>query len=139
MVLKHGLRQQVHFLGNRTDMYSIYKMSDVFVMMSYREGLSRSIMEAMVSGLPCVVSKIRGNVDLIDEMRGGYLVPPNDDAELARRLKDLYENWELCMQMGHYNLNRVKRYDITNITALLEKIYREVENETGESKNGKTK
>lgn len=36
------------------------------------EGLPRSVMEAMASGLACVVSNIRGNVDLIEDGKGGY-------------------------------------------------------------------
>lgn len=139
LVRKYGLEQQVHFLGNRTDMNNIYKVSDVFMMMSYREGLSRSIMEAMASGLPCIVSRIRGNVDLIDEAKGGYLCAPNDDRALAQNIEDLYTNRQMCLQMGSYNLNRVRRYDLKQIVARLEKIYREIDNEAGEGMNGKTK
>lgn len=139
LVRKYGLEQQVHFLGNRTDMNNIYKVSDVFMMMSYREGLSRSIMEAMASGLPCIVSRIRGNVDLIDEAQGGYLCAPNDDRALAQNIEDLYTNRQMCLQMGSYNLNRVRRYDLKQIVARLEKIYREIDNEAGEGMNGKTK
>ena len=63
----------VHFLGYRNDVKELYEMSDCFVMPFFREGLSRSIMEAMASGLPCIVSDIRGNRDLIDDKKGGYL------------------------------------------------------------------
>lgn len=53
---KVGLHDNVHFLGYRNDVKELYEMSDCFVMPSFRDGLSISIMEAMASGLPCVVS-----------------------------------------------------------------------------------
>ena len=61
-----------------SDILDLYATADIFVMPSFREGLSRSIMEAMAMGLPCVVSKIRGNVDMVDEENGGFLCFPND-------------------------------------------------------------
>lgn len=75
---KLGLSDRVLFLGYRTDVYELMGMADVFVLPSYREGLSRSLMEAMACGLPCVVSDIRGNTDLIDDGCGGFAISPDD-------------------------------------------------------------
>ena len=58
-VVEYGLQNNVHFLGYRSDVPQLLKSADVFLLPSYREGLSRSLMEAMSAGLPCVVSKIR--------------------------------------------------------------------------------
>ena len=55
---KNGIAENVHFLGYRKDVKELMNASDIFVMPSFREGLSRSIMEAMASGLPCLVSRI---------------------------------------------------------------------------------
>lgn len=71
-----GIESQIHLLGNRSDMKELYALADVFVMASYREGLSRSIMEAMASGLPCIVSDIRGNRDLIENGKNGFVFTP---------------------------------------------------------------
>ncbi len=77
LIRRLDLREQVKILGFRTDISEIYRAADCFVFPSYREGLSVALMEAMASGLPCVVSRIRGNVDLLDE-ESGVLVPPGD-------------------------------------------------------------
>ena len=71
---------KLHLLGYRTDISELYNSADIFVFPSIREGLSVSLMEAMASGLPCIVSKIRGNVDLI-------LVP----ADTRKYLVDAFE------------------------------------------------
>ena len=62
-----GVKEQVHFLGYRTDIKELLKAGDIFLFTSKQEGLARSLMEAMASGLPCVASKIRGNTDLLEE------------------------------------------------------------------------
>lgn len=59
--------------------------SDNFVMPSFREGLSRSIMEAMASGLPCIASRIRGNVELLENEKGGYLLALKMNMDLTKK------------------------------------------------------
>ena len=67
-------------------------------------------MEAMAAGLPCVVSKIRCNVDLIDS-NGGFLCNPNDSQEFANALSSLCNNLDLREKMGEYNLLKIKKYN----------------------------
>ena len=69
--LAEELGVNLHLLGYRTDIVELLNMSDIFAFSSYREGLSVALMEAMAAGLPCVVSRIRGNSDLIEDGRGG--------------------------------------------------------------------
>lgn len=102
------LSDRVHLLGRCSDMPSIYKTSDIFVLSSFREGLSRSIMEAMASELPCVVSNIRGNVDLIDSGKGGYLVSVANPQDYAQAFDDLAESKEKRIKFGKYNKIKFK-------------------------------
>ena len=67
MAEKLGVKDQLFLLGFRTDVIEICKSSDLFVFPSRQEGLPVALMEAMASGLPCVVSRIRGNTDLIED------------------------------------------------------------------------
>ncbi|MBQ9784235.1 MAG: glycosyltransferase family 4 protein [Clostridia bacterium] len=123
-----GIANRVHFLGYRTDIPVLYSEADAFVMPSYREGLSRSMMEAMASGLPCLASRIRGNVDLIEDGKGGYLCPATDDAAFADALTKLASNSELRAEMRAYNLEKIKEYDISVVEKEIEAIYQEVLN-----------
>lgn len=92
---KVGLHNNVHFLGYRNDVKELYETSDCFVMPSFREGLSRSIMEAMASSLPCVVSKIRGNTDLIMNNIGGFICDPSKCDEFANAIDSICSNTSL--------------------------------------------
>ncbi|MBQ3016482.1 MAG: glycosyltransferase family 4 protein [Clostridia bacterium] len=118
-----GLNENVHFLGYRTDVKEIYAMSDCFVMPSLREGLSRSIMEAMATGLPCIVSKIRGNTDLIDDGSGGYTCPANNADFWAEKLDILLNNSALCQKMSEFNRQKIKKFDFSVVEQDLIKIY----------------
>ena len=108
-----GVDRRCHFLGFRRDIMDIYRISDIFVMASKREGLPRSTMEAMAAGLPCVVSDIRGNRDLIDDGKGGYLVSPTDANGFATRITELINNPASKLSMSQYNRSRVKEFDIS--------------------------
>ena len=80
--LKEELAQQAHRLGIadrvilpgfQQDVADMYRSADLFVFPSLQEGMPVALMEAMAAGLPCVVSDIRGNRDLIDEQGGKKL------------------------------------------------------------------
>lgn len=122
---KNNIKNNIHFMGYRTDVPQLLKSCDIFVMPSLREGLSRAMMEAMSVGLPCICSKIRGNVDLIEEGKGGYLVKPNDVDEFAGIIYKVVENVELRQKMRKYNLEAVKKYDIKNIQNIVRNVYKE--------------
>jgi glycosyltransferase involved in cell wall biosynthesis len=73
----------VRFLGPRTDMPAVYVALDVFVLPSYREGFSRSGMEAAASGVASVLSDIRGCREVGEHEGSLLLVPPADPVALA--------------------------------------------------------
>ena len=122
---KLGVTPQVHLLGYRTDMPEIMTVSDVFTMMSFREGMPRAVLEAMDLGLPCVGSDTRGIRDLIDE-RGGFLCDPTDASAFADAFSKLAENPELGRRMGEYNRTKVRDYSSDVVRKELYAIYREV-------------
>lgn len=67
-----GLQAHVHFLGWRTDISDLLRVSDIFVLPSRWEGMPLAILEAMGSGLPAVVSDIPGNRHLVENEKQGF-------------------------------------------------------------------
>lgn len=114
----------VHFLGYRSDVKELLSASDVFVLPSYREGLSRSLMEAMVAGLPCVVSSIRGNVDLIscDEM----LCNPHSSFDFESAFRLLYSDVYLRERVSSINRNNITKFSIDCVIKELIDVYTDV-------------
>ena len=107
---KLGVANQVHFLGFRSDVTELYKCSDIFCFPSYREGLSVSLMEAMSSGLPVICSDIRGNIDLIEQNKGGYLCNPGDVNTFEKSITLIVKDKAKRNEMGHHNQQKVKGF-----------------------------
>lgn len=120
---KMDVVNNVHFLGYRTDVKELMNAGDVFVMPSLREGLSRSIMEAMASGLPCVVSRVRGNVDLVKNGENGFLVDPNSTEEMAAAISEIIQNRKARLFMERNSLIGVKKFSSENARNKLSEIY----------------
>ena len=121
-----GIRERVHLLGYRKDVVELYHCADVFCFPSYREGLSVSLMEAMACSLPVVCSRIRGNVDLIDE-KGGKLFDPRDLESCLSALHSAADDKE--HRMGEHNSRRIRGFSETAVLDAMRSIYFEyVEN-----------
>lgn len=118
---KLGITEQVKFLGFRNDISEIYKAADLFAFPSYREGLSLSLMEAMVSGLPVVCSDIRGNTDLIENGKGGYLVKPDNIHGWVTAIERIINGDKL--DMSNINSQNIKDYDLASVIEKMKNIY----------------
>ena len=114
---------QIHFLGYRNDVKELLKAADIFLFTTLQEGLPRSLMEAMASGLPCVVSKIRGNTDLITDGKNGYLCSLNDYTEFSERIILLAKDVVLRERLGKQALLSVQALDIEHIKDEMKNIF----------------
>ena len=123
MVNNYGLMNNIHFLGFRSDIKELMKISDIFLFTSLQEGLPRSLMEAMASGLPCVASDIRGNVDLLTNGEGGFLLDPKDIYKISDALNKLASNSELRNKMSKSNLETIKDYDSKEVEKAIYSLY----------------
>lgn len=126
LVKELNLENQIHFLGFRTDVKELLQIADIFLFTTYQEGLPRSMMEAMSAGLPCVASKIRGNVDLIEDGKGGYLCEPDDVEGFAKVINLLATDSDKREEMKKSNLDTIKKYDVENIKKIITEIYSEL-------------
>lgn len=126
-VKDNKLEKKIKFLGYRKDIDKIMQVSDIFLLLSFHEGLTLSIIEAMNFGLPVVCSNVRGNKDLIENEKGGFVVPATDYERTAQKLSYLLDNPTVCEKMGKLNQKNVKQYGIDNVIKELDKIYDEID------------
>ena len=124
-----GVEEQFHLMGYRTDMPEVMTASDVFTMMSFREGMPRAVLEAMDLGLPCVGSNTRGIRDLIAE-QGGFICNPTDSQSFAAAFRKMIEDSAMRRQMGEYNRGKVQGYSTEVVRKELYSIYREAFDDT---------
>lgn len=106
------LSRRIRFLGYRDDVDRLMRGADVFTLPSHREGMPRSIIEAMMSGLPVVATDIRGSREEVVDEDTGYLVPVGDPLALRRRLEALVRDPSSRRAMGVAGRERALRlYD----------------------------
>ncbi len=94
------LAPRIRLLGRREDVPDILRAADIFTLPSHREGMPRSIIEAMMTGLPVVATDIRGSREEVVDGETGLLVPVADPAALALALDRLARDPALRRRMG---------------------------------------
>lgn len=88
-----NLSKQVHAIGFRTDAASLMGACDICVMPSLRrEGLPRSIIEAMALKTPAIVTDVGGMPELVRHGQDGLVVPPNNPGALAGAIRQLIDS-----------------------------------------------
>jgi glycosyltransferase EpsD len=117
-----GISDHVNFLGYRTDAPELYKASDLFAFVTFREGLSVALMEAMSSGMPIVCAKIRGNTDLIDDQVSGVFSENSPEA-VAEHILDLYRDPERRQRLGQAAAEKALLFDDKNVLEQVKNIY----------------
>ncbi len=120
-----GIDSRVSFLGFREDIPAVLRGADVAVLLSYREGLPRCLMEACATGLPVIATDIRGNRDIVDNGVSGILVNPDDVKTTAKVMKDMAENAHLRKSMGDEGRQRVRMFGLEQIMPAMQSIYYE--------------
>ena len=124
-----GLKDRVLFVGYRRDVDRFYKMANIFVFPSFHEGLPVSVMEAMSFSLPIICSDIRGNIELIDNGKGGLLFKPSDVKGLSKILERIILDTDSRIRMGVYNEKKVSDYSEDIVYSELKSIYSKYLNE----------
>jgi glycosyltransferase involved in cell wall biosynthesis len=89
-VRRLGLHHLFRFTGWRTDTADLLSAFDVFAMVSRNEGMGRAFVEAQAAGLPVIGSRVGGVPEVVRENVTGYLVEPDNPAELAECIQMLY-------------------------------------------------
>lgn len=95
---KHS--ERLHFLGELPNAAAYLRFADIYVLPSLREGLPRTIKEAMATGLPVVATNIPGPAELVSHEETGLLVEPGSPTALATALDTLCANEALRRRMG---------------------------------------
>ena len=91
---------RLHLLGARDDVPELLRAADIFTLPSHREGMPRSIIEAMMSALPVVATDIRGSREEVVDGQTGRLVAVADVAALTEALSRLAGDAELRKAWG---------------------------------------
>lgn len=90
----------VEYLGRRSNIAEILKGSHIICLPSYREGLPKSLLEALSSGRPIITTDVPGCREVCDDGVNGLLIPARDSIALSEAIEKLVSNPELRQAMG---------------------------------------
>jgi glycosyltransferase involved in cell wall biosynthesis len=105
------MRERIRLLGYRTDAPRLVAACDVAVLPSLRrEGLPKTVIEAMAYAVPPVVTNVGGSAELVEDRRSGLVVPPGDAHALGAALAELYERPDERQSFGAAARRRIAEH-----------------------------
>lgn len=110
-----GIADRVRFVGQRNDVERWLRRARIFVLTSDTEGLAISLIEAMMCGLPAIVSDVGELADLVDNNVNGYRVPRRSPEAFATRIVELLANPQKLKVFSALARKRALRYDTDSV------------------------
>ncbi len=122
-----GVEEQVFLWGNRDDVPSILKTSDIVVMSSHWEGFGLAAVEGMAAGKPVLATDVDGLAQVVGG--AGILFPHEDYKTLAREIQHLAEDKNYYSRIATQCSERAKDFDIQKMVDGYEEVYKKLINE----------
>lgn len=127
LVNQLDLTKRVTFLGNRSDVPAVLSQAHIFALSTNWEGFPLSILEAMRSGLPVVVTDVGGAGEAVSDGMTGFLVPRGDVAVMQDRLAMLVNQPNQRDAMGRAGRQRYESaFTLDHMVAGTLDVYRSV-------------
>ena len=128
-IKEYNLQQNILLTGYRRDVPQILKITNIVVSCAKQEGLPFNLVEAQMSGLPCVATNCRGNNEVIEENKTGYLISIKDKKKAIEKFENkllkLCNSQSMRERMGKNALENSKKYKLSKIIDEMKKIYEE--------------
>jgi glycosyltransferase involved in cell wall biosynthesis len=103
-----GIRDKIHFLGERTDVPAVMSSLTINVLPSLKEGCPMVILEAMARGIPNVASRIESISEIITHEKNGILFEPGNPEALAGAVSRLLKDPATAKSLGQSGRKRLQ-------------------------------
>lgn len=110
----------IEYYPEHPDVRVYYRQCSVFVLPSHREGIPRTVQEAMAMGRPVIVTDAPGCRETVKDGETGFLVPVEDPQALADTMCRFIEEPELIAKFGHAGYEYCKeKFDVRKVNKAL--------------------
>ena len=103
-----NLRDIINLVGFTNRVHGIIMANDIIVLCSEKEGVPRSLMEAMALKKPVVATNVEGTEELVVDGETGFLVPLSNTDAMVEKIKILTEDIQMRQKMGEAGFERIK-------------------------------
>jgi glycosyltransferase involved in cell wall biosynthesis len=126
LAAKRGIAERVSFLGWVADPIDLHRRWNAFAIPSTQEGFGLAALEAMSAGVPVVASAVGGLVELVEDGRSGFLVPPGDARSLSDRISRLLDDPDLRSTMAAAAAERARQFSDSAMAERTAAVYEEL-------------
>lgn len=113
----------IDYIGFNNNIPKILAEHDVFILPSYREGVPRSMIEAICVGLALAGSNIRGCSELIEDGLNGFLFSRKSSNDIVDTVYKFCQNYDLVRDFKEYNLSIRERHSERHVFARINQCY----------------
>lgn len=126
-ISKKGLQDRVTFLGSQSRVEAVLPCADLFLIPSEEESFGLSALEALACGVPVIGTSGTGLIEVVDDMKNGFLLPVGDTGSMARAAVSLLRNRERLAEFKSAAAETVlRRFAAEKIVSEYEAYYEEV-------------
>lgn len=125
-IQEKGLESIINFVGVKDNIPEFLYSCDVFLMSSSFEGLPIALIEATMSGLPCIVTDVGGCSEVIKSCQNGVVIPPKDSIALAEAITNYSLNPVLLQKHSENAIKLNYKYSIQLAAKKHLKVYSEL-------------
>lgn len=119
-----NLSSRVLFTGFKEDVHQYLNIMDIFLLTSFSEGTAVTLLEAMASGLPCIVTNVGGNPEIVQDGETGFVIPSDDEKALSEKICILFSNIDLMKRMGKAGRKRFEdNFTVDRMVSAYEAMY----------------
>jgi glycosyltransferase involved in cell wall biosynthesis len=123
-IRNNGLEDSVRLLGYQSSAQDLLRALDIFCLVSHKEGLPLSLIEAMAAGLPVVGTAVEGIREVVEPEVNGLVVAPDDVPGLTAALVRLIDDVELRGRMGRAARRKAcEKYSLSRCVDETEKLF----------------
>lgn len=119
-----GIEKSILFLGARSDIAKLCGLADVHISPSFQEGLAIGNIEAMATGCPLIISKIRGHIEVCEENKNGFLFDIDNPNKIIDSVAFLANNVDKYNEFSAKSLEKAKEFSLQRSISSMETIYK---------------
>jgi len=124
LVRSLGVEQNIIWAGFKTDVPTVLRALDIFIMPSYKESFGKVLIEAMAMGIPVISTDKGGPPEILSQGECGLLVPPAEAKPIAEAILKYLDSEALRQQMIEKGRRKVEDfYSLTSVLDRLERLY----------------
>ncbi len=124
LVIELQLQENVVFTGFRNDVHLFYQIMDIFLLTSFSEGTAMTLIEAMASSLPCIVTDVGGNPEVVINNETGIVIPSDRHDLLTTTVCELLWDTAKIKKMGQAGRQRFEQnFTIEKMVDAYQKLY----------------